>query len=99
MVAYGLWLLTAALGLGLFLVWRSALLQLYIRLRLDKWAFAAFNNAIVIVLALVWLALVIASESLYRRAAVQGRLARRAGSVLLGEGVALALGYALSHLA
>ena len=75
--AYGAWLVTMALAVGVMVVWRDALLQLYIALRLDKYAFAAFNNTIVIVFLLAWLVMVVITESWYRQAVEKGLLGRR----------------------
>ncbi len=75
--AYGAWLVTMALAVVVMYVWRSALLQVYIALRLDKYAFAAFNNTIVIVFLLAWLVMVVITESWFRQAAEKGLLGRR----------------------
>ena len=75
--AYGAWLATMALAIGVILVWRDALLQLYVALRLDKYGMAAFNNTVVIVFLLAWLVLVVATESWFRQAADKGLVRRR----------------------
>lgn len=92
-VAYAVWLLTLALSAGLFLVWRSALLQLYLRARLDKWAFRAFDDVVAVLLGLAWLVLAIVTEDWLRRSANAGRLRRVAVSFLAVEVGALAVGY------
>jgi hypothetical protein len=74
--AYAIWLLTAALGVGGIWIWRSALLALFVRLRLDKYTYAAYNNVVVLGLLLAWLVLVVASETWCRRAAERGHLRR-----------------------
>jgi hypothetical protein len=92
--AYGVWALTAALGIALIWVWRSALLALFVRLRLDKYAYAAYNNVVVLGLVLAWLVLVVASETWCRQAAERGHLRRlivRLGGVLV---VLITIGYA-----
>lgn len=98
-VAYAVWLVTLALSAALFMVWRSALLQLYLRAQLDKWAFRFFDNAATVFLGLVWLIVVIATESWFRQLANSGRLRRTAGRFLLGEAVAVVVGYLIYTLA
>ena len=75
--AYGAWLVTMALAVGVMYVWRSALLQLYIALSLEKYAFAAFNTRMVIVILLVWVGMVVVTEGWCRQAAEKGLLGRR----------------------
>ena len=81
--AYGAWLVTMVLAVGVMYVWRSALLQLYIALSLEKYAFAAFNNTIVIVFLLAWLVMVVVAEGWYRQAAEKGLVGRRFARVSL----------------
>jgi hypothetical protein len=95
---YVAWIVTMALATANMLVWRSVLLELYIRLRLDKWKFGAFNNAIVLLFALSWIVLVVATEEWYRRSAGEGLLARRALRVILSEAGVLAAGYLLERV-
>ena len=75
--AYGAWLATMALAVGVIVAWRAALLQLYVALRLDKYGMAAFNNTIVIVFLLAWLVMVVITESWYRQAVEKSLLRRR----------------------
>lgn len=70
--AYGLWLLASTMGIGLLMLWHAALMLAFIYFRLDKWAFAAYNNAVVIIFALAWITLVIIAEDRLRRAAGRG---------------------------
>ncbi len=91
--AYGAWLATMALAVGVMYVWRAALLQLYIALRFDKYAFAAFNNTIVIVFLLAWLVMVVVTESWYRQAAEKGLLGRRFARLSLVLLALLAVGF------
>lgn len=95
---YLAWIVTMALATANMLVWRSVLLELYIRLRLDKWKFGAFNNAIVLLFAVTWIVLVVATEEWYRRSAGEGLLARRALRVILIEAGVLAAGYLLERI-
>lgn len=95
---YGAWLIVSALGVAICAVWRTALLQLYLALRLDKWGFAAFNNAIVIVLILGWLVMVMLTEGWLRNAAHQGVLGRRFRRLVLAEGALLIVGFAFERL-
>jgi hypothetical protein len=92
---YGAWLVTMALGAGIFYVWTGALRELYINLRLNPWGFAAFQNAGVLLLGLAWVALVIAAEGWYRTGAAKGRLAGRVARLVTAEVVVLLLGVAL----
>lgn len=73
--AYAVWLVTIALSAVVVWIWRSALLGLFIRLRLDKYAYAAYNNVVVLALVIGWLVLVIVSEAWCRQSAQKGRLA------------------------
>lgn len=97
-LAYSAWLLTCALGIGVAWIWRSTLLGLFIRLRLDKYAYAAYNNVVVLALVLGWLVLVIASESLCRQSTQKGALGRLL--VRLDGGLAglIAVGFVLYQL-
>jgi len=61
---YGAWFVICAVGIGVMVVWHSALLRAYIALRWDKWGMALFNDTIVFVLVLAWLVFVIAIETL-----------------------------------
>ena len=74
---YGAWIVTSVLGVGVFIEWHTALLRAYAALGLNRYGIAAFNNTVVIVLVLIWLVLVMATEGLYRRAASEGALGRR----------------------
>ncbi len=91
--AYGAWLVTMVLAVGVMYVWRSALLQIYIALRLDKYAFAAFNNTIVIGFLLAWLVMVVVTESWYRQAVEKGLLGRRFARISLVLLALLAAGW------
>ena len=96
--AYGAWLVSIVLAVVVLAVWRAALLQLYIELRLEKYAFAAFNNTIVIVFLLAWLVMVVATENWYRQAAEKGLIGRRFARLSLVLLALLAIGY-LAQLA
>ena len=89
-VAYLAWFASAALGVATMIAWHSALLRLYVNLELNKYGVAAFNNTVVIVLALVWLVALIALESWYRNAGNFPELGRRVARILFAE-VALSL--------
>lgn len=94
---YGAWLVVSAIGVGVMIVWRSALLRAYVALRWDKWGMALFNDTIVLVLVLAWLIFVVAIEGWLRRAGVAGALGRRFGRLLAIMVVAGLAGYALSR--
>jgi hypothetical protein len=96
---YGAWLVTIALGAGIFYVWTGALRELYIGLRLSPWGFAAFSNAVVLLLGLAWVALVIAAEGWYRTGSAKGRLTGRVARLVTAEVVVLLLGAALLRFA
>ncbi len=75
-------------------MWRSALLALFVRARLDKYAFAAYNDVVVIGLALVWLVLAVVTEAWFRESAGRralGRMAVRTDGAVV---VLIAVGYA-----
>ncbi len=94
-LAYSAWILTCVLGLGVAWIWRSTLLGLFIRLRLDKYAYAAYNNIVVLALVLGWLVLVIASESSCRQNAQKGTLGRLIVRLDGGLAVLIAVGFVL----
>ncbi len=91
--AYGAWLVTMALAVGVMYVWRAALLQLYVALQLDKYGMAAFNNTVVIVFLLAWLVMVVLTENWYRQAAEKGLLGRRFARLSLVLLALLAAGF------
>jgi hypothetical protein len=91
--AYGAWLATMALAVGVMYVWRAALLQLYVALQLNKYGIAAFNNTIVIVFLLAWLVMVVVTESWFRQAAEKGLLGRRFARLSLVLVALLAVGF------
>jgi hypothetical protein len=91
--AYGAWLATMALAVGVMYVWRSALLQLYVALQLNKYGIAAFNNTIVIVFLLAWLVMVVVTESWFRQAVEKGLLGRRFARLSLVLLALLAVGF------
>lgn len=74
--AYGAWLLTNALGIGVMIVWRSALLGLFIRARFGPYAIAVFNDVIIILMALAALILMIVAEALFRQSVAKGNMRR-----------------------
>jgi uncharacterized protein YjeT (DUF2065 family) len=94
-MAYGVWLATIILALGVAWIWRSALLGLFVRLRFDKYAYAAYNNIVVLALVLGWLVLVIVSEAWCRQATARGKLSRFAIRMFGTQFVLIALGYLL----
>jgi len=93
--AYAAWLATIVLGLGVVGVWSSALLGLFVRARLDKYAYATYNNAVVLVLLLSWLLLVVISEAWCRQSAQKGRLLRLISRLDGALAALVVVGYAL----
>jgi uncharacterized protein HemY len=89
-VAYLAWFVSAALGVATMIAWHTALLRLYVTLELNKYGVAAFNNTVVIVLALVWLVGLVALEAWYRHAKDFRDLGRRVGQIIFAE-IALSL--------
>jgi hypothetical protein len=75
--AYGLWALTMVVAFATCITWHGALIQLYATLGLNKWGVSLYNYAVIIVLVMGWLVFVLAAESVYRRAADEGKLIRR----------------------
>jgi len=68
-LAYGLWLASAALSLWLVLQIRFLLLvELPMRmLNINHWAFSAIDKFGLVILGVVWLVLVVVSEEYFRR--------------------------------
>lgn len=104
--AYVAWLVVSgAAGVILFFIWLPALLRVYtalalqIRSRQAIWAYAAFNNAVAITFALIWIVLVILGEAWLRSAAERGLLPRRILLIVLSEAIAGALGYLVVRFA
>lgn len=95
---YGAWLVTLALGGAIFYVWSGALRELYLRLRLNPWGFAAYQNAVGLLLIVAWLVLAVAAEGWYRHSGDGARLAGRVARLVAGELVVLLLGFALLRL-
>jgi len=68
-LAYGLWLASAALSLWLVLQMRLLLLvELPMRmLNINHWAFSAIDKFGLVILGVVWLVFVVVSEEYFRR--------------------------------
>ncbi len=104
-LAYLVWLATAAVGVALLLVWLPNLNRLWaavgllLKSRWMGWASAAFNNLLALTFALTWLALVVLAESWFRRGVESGRLGRRAVRSLAVEVALAGVGYAIMRLA
>ena len=96
--AYGAWLVTMALAVGVMYIWRDALLQLYVALRLDKYGMAAFNNTVVIVFLLAWLVMVVLTENWYRQGAEKGLLGRRFARLSVVLLALLGLGFVIERV-
>jgi hypothetical protein len=92
---YGSWLVTLALGGGIVFVWSGVLRELYIRLRLDKYGFTFYQDAVMVVLMIGWLGLAVAAEGWYRGGAATGRVAGRVVRLMSIEILLLLLGVAL----
>jgi hypothetical protein len=95
---YGAWLVTLALGAGIVYVWGDVLLELYIRLGLNKWGFVFYRDVVMLVLILGWLALAVAAEGWYRTGAARDRLAGRVTRLVAVELLLLLVGVALLRL-
>ena len=97
--AYGLWALTMVVAFGACITWHGTLVRLYAAFNLNKWGVSAYNYAVIIVLVMGWLVFIFAAESMYRRAADEGKLIRRS-AWLLGIPIALtALGMVIGRVA
>ncbi|MBX6772603.1 MAG: hypothetical protein IRY83_12810 [Chloroflexi bacterium] len=96
--AYGVWVLTAALAAVVALIWRSALLGLFVRLRLNHYAFALYDDVVVLILVLAWLVLLIVVEARCRESASRGHLLAFAARLDGGLGVLGIVGYVLYQL-
>jgi hypothetical protein len=93
LAAYGLWIVAAALAAVVGAIWHSAALNIYIGLRLDKWAFQMFGSWLALGLVIVWLVLVVFLEHWLSHAGTLARLGRRLAWVLIPELVVLAASY------
>ncbi|HLG50513.1 MAG TPA: hypothetical protein VKY56_02625 [Chloroflexota bacterium] len=96
--AYGIWVLTAALAAVVALIWRSVLLGLFVRLHLNHYAFALYDDVVVLALVLAWLVLLIVAEARCRESANRGRLVAFAARLDGGLGVLGIIGYVLYQL-
>ena len=97
-VAYGALAIFAVLGVITLFIWRSTAQLVYIALMLRPLGFAAFTNAVVLVLALTWIVLVIVVEAWFRTGIGTGRLPRRLALVLGTEAALALLGFAITAL-
>jgi hypothetical protein len=95
---YAAWLVTCAISVGVLITWYNALLRLYIVMHFNKYGGAFYNDMLVLLLVLVWLALVVFAEGWFRRAANEDALGRtfvRATMAQLALGL---LGYVVGRL-
>jgi hypothetical protein len=90
LAAYGLWLVASALAAVLGAIWHSAALNIYVGLRLDKWAFQMFGGWLALGLVILWLVLVVFLEHWFSSAGTLARLRRRVAWVLIPELAVLA---------
>lgn len=82
LAVYVLWALTAVVAFSVCVTWNNAAQRLYVAFGFDKYGLAAYTYTIWITLIVGWLVLVVVAEGLYRRAADEGRLWRRAAWIL-----------------
>ena len=95
---YGAWLVTLALGGASVYYWLGVARELYIRLRLNPYGFAAWQNGAAILLIVAWIVLAVGSEGWYRTGATRGRLAGRVARLVTIEVVSLLLGIVVLRL-
>jgi len=91
LAAYAGWLAHCAAGIAICILWQQTLLLLYTRAGWNKYGVSAYNNLIVIVLVLGWLALCVGTEAWYRHGVANGTIGRRLLRVTLIEVAAAAL--------
>ena len=90
LAAYGLWIVVSALAAVVGAIWHSAALNVYVGLRLNKWAFQMFGSWLALGLVILWLVLVVFLEHWFSIAGTLARLRRRVVWVLTSELVVLA---------
>src|SRR4029079_14227885 len=73
---YAAWFVTCAISVGVLITWHNALLRLYVIVGFDKYGAAFYNDMVVLLLVLVWLALVVFAEGWLRRSAKWGHAGR-----------------------
>lgn len=95
---YAAWLIAGGLALAVCAIWHTALLNVYVALRLDKYGLAAFNDVAVIVIALGWLTFVLVTEARFRHAAAHGLLRRRFLRVVAVCAALIVMGWVLQLL-
>ena len=93
--AYGALLVAVALAAVIGGVWHSGLLNMYVRLQLNRWGFSAYGLTVTLVLVLVWLSLAIVLEHRFSHARDLAALGRGAGRVLAAEALLLGASYLL----
>jgi hypothetical protein len=93
LAAYASWLVAAALSAVVGAYWHWLALNLYIGMRLDKWAFQMFGTWLALGLIVGWLVLVVFLEHWLSHAGTLARLRGRVARVLIPGAVALAASY------
>lgn len=89
--AYAGWLAHCAAGIAICILWQQTLLLLYARAGWNKYGVNGYNDLVVIVLVLGWLALCVGTEAWYRRGIADGTVGRRVLRLTAIEVVAAAL--------
>ncbi len=89
--AYAGWLAHCAAGIAICIFWQQTLLLLYARAGWNKYGQAGYNDLVVIVLVLGWLALCVGTEAWYRHGIADGTVGRRFLRLTLIEIVAAVL--------
>jgi hypothetical protein len=95
---YAAWLVTCAISVGVLITWHNALLRLYVVMGFGKYGAAFYNDMLVLLLVLVWLALVVFAEGWFRRAAQEGALGRTFVRATVGQLALGLLGYVVGRL-
>jgi len=93
LAAYAGWLAHCAAGIAICILWNQTLLLLYTRAGWNKYGAAAYNNLIVMLLVLGWLALCVGTEAWYRRGIADGTVGRRFLRLTLIEVATAALAF------
>jgi hypothetical protein len=92
-IAYAVWLAASAMAAVVGAYWHFAGINLYLGLRLNRWAFNMFGTWLALGLVLVWLGLVVYLEHWFSHAGTLARLRRRVAWFLIPELVVLAVSY------
>lgn len=96
---YVAWFAISAIGLLALVMWREALLSLYVAMDLGKWGFGAADKFSFLIFGIVWLVGVLYSENYFRVGADEGVLGKRIVRVVGIEAILLAIAFGVQLVA